>query len=181
MWIDLVQHPASRCGAVIEIEVEVVRPQPAELALQYRVTGEIGALRLPALGAPLRQDRLWHHTCFEAFLRTAPGPGYIELNFAPSKRWAAYAFDGYRKGMRPLVTGAPRIEARRAGPCYALTARLSLDAAPAGETPWQLGLAAVIEERDGGRSYWALAHPPGKPDFHHADCFACEVAAQGKP
>ncbi len=109
------------------------------------------------------------------------GPGYIELNFAPSKRWAAYAFDGYRNGMRPLAISAPRIEARRAGPCYSLVARLSLDAARASEAPWQLGLAAVIEERDGGRSYWALAHPPGRPDFHHADCFACEVAAQGKP
>jgi hypothetical protein len=36
----------------------------------------------------------------------------------------------------------------------------------------QLGVAAMIEETNGRRSYWALAHPPGKPDFHHADCFA---------
>ncbi|MDJ0608252.1 MAG: DOMON-like domain-containing protein [Kiloniellales bacterium] len=180
MRIGLVQHPDSRCGAVIEIEVEVARPQPAGLALHYRVTGEVGALRLPPPGAPQRRDGLWHRTCFEAFLRTAPGPGYMELNLAPSKRWAAYAFDAYRSGMRPLAIAAPRIEARRAGPRYALSARLSLDGL-ASETPWQLGLAAVIEERDGGRSYWALAHPPGRPDFHHADCFACEVAAQGKP
>ena len=26
-------------------------------------------------------------------------------------------------------------------------------------------------------SYWALAHPPGKPDFHHPDCFALELPA----
>ena len=25
---------------------------------------------------------------------------------------------------------------------------------------WQLGLSAVLEEKDGTKSYWALAHPP---------------------
>jgi hypothetical protein len=34
----------------------------------------------------------------------------------------------------------------------------------------------VIEEAGGGISYWALAHPPGRPDFHHADGFALELA-----
>ena len=36
-------------------------------------------------------------------------------------------------------------------------------------------LSAVIEEADGTKSYWALAHAPGKPDFHHADGFALEM------
>ena len=40
-----------------------------------------------------------------------------------------------------------------------------------------LGLSAVIEEADGNVSYWALAHPPGKPDFHHSDCLALELPA----
>jgi hypothetical protein len=43
------------------------------------------------------------------------------------------------------------------------------------DAPWRLGLSAVIEETSGRKSYWALAHPPGKPDFHHADCFAYEL------
>ena len=29
----------------------------------------------------------------------------------------------------------------------------------------------VIETVDGERSYWALAHPAGQPDFHHRDSF----------
>jgi hypothetical protein len=33
----------------------------------------------------------------------------------------------------------------------------------------------VIEDMTGEFSYWALAHPPGKPDFHHSDCFAHEL------
>jgi hypothetical protein len=40
-----------------------------------------------------------------------------------------------------------------------------------------MGLAAVLEEQGGVVSYWALAHPAGKPDFHAAACFAAELAA----
>jgi hypothetical protein len=43
------------------------------------------------------------------------------------------------------------------------------------DTAWLAGLCAVIEEADGTISYWALAHPPGAPDFHHPDCFVLEL------
>jgi hypothetical protein len=33
----------------------------------------------------------------------------------------------------------------------------------------------VVEEKDGLLSYWALNHPPGKPDFHHPDAFVLEL------
>jgi hypothetical protein len=39
----------------------------------------------------------------------------------------------------------------------------------------------VIEETNGNKSYWALAHPPGKADFHHADCFALEFPKAWQP
>jgi hypothetical protein len=39
----------------------------------------------------------------------------------------------------------------------------------------RLGLSAVVEATDGGLSYWALRHPPGKPDFHHIDAFALQL------
>ena len=32
-----------------------------------------------------------------------------------------------------------------------------------------LALSAVIEAIDGAKTYWALAHPSDKPDFHHPD------------
>jgi hypothetical protein len=41
---------------------------------------------------------------------------------------------------------------------------------------WRIGLAAVIEETSGRKSYWALAHPLGKADFHHSDSFALEFS-----
>jgi hypothetical protein len=43
--------------------------------------------------------------------------------------------------------------------------------------PWRYGLSAVIEEEGGNLSYWAIAHPEGKPDFHAPACFVGELAA----
>jgi hypothetical protein len=62
---------------------------------------------------------------------------------------------------------------------FELRAALALGRLPGlpGDAPWRLGLSAVIEEAGGGLSYWALAHPPGKADFHHSDCFALELPA----
>jgi hypothetical protein len=45
----------------------------------------------------------------------------------------------------------------------------------------RVGVSAILEDRDGTKSYWALAHPPGKPDFHDPACFALELAAPRRP
>jgi hypothetical protein len=60
---------------------------------------------------------------------------------------------------------------------YTLQAVLTLDALPGlpRDGRWRLALSAVIEETNGGKSHWALAHPAGKPDFHHADGFTYEL------
>ena len=51
-------------------------------------------------------------------------------------------------------------------------ARIAEPAAELGDAELRLALSAVIEEQNGQRSYWALRHPPGPPDFHHPDGFA---------
>jgi hypothetical protein len=172
-------HPDSRSAAA-RIDVDVARPRPANLVLHYVVTGKIGDLRLPAVTAPARADLLWQHTCFEAFIRTPPGAVYHEFNFAPSTQWAAYRFSDYRREMSPAsLKTAPGIETQSSSARYELRVSLDLEGMP--ELPanarWRLALSAVIEERNGDKSYWALAHPPGKPDFHHGDGFACDVEA----
>jgi len=70
---------------------------------------------------------------------------------------------------------APRVEVNTTPECYALRASLDLARFPR-DGRWRLGLSAVIEETSGRKSYWALAHPPGKADFHHADCFTHELS-----
>jgi hypothetical protein len=165
-------YPDSHCDGVTAIAVDVAWLRIGVLLLSYELTGDIDELRLPPIVAPTRADELWRHTCFEAFIRPGSNPAYFEFNFAPSTQWAAYEFDGYRSGMRAAEIAAPRIDTLIAPARLSLHATLELRALPPG--PWRLGLSAVIEEANGRLSYWALAHPAGRPDFHHADCFTCE-------
>jgi len=128
---------------------------------------------IPPQGEGNRADGLWKTTCFEAFLRPEGAAGYIEWNFAPSGDWAAYDFTARREGMaNASVTAPPYIRVEDNLTWWGLGATIAV---PAGRT-YRLGLSAVIEERDGTISYWALAHPPGAPDFHHDDCFAARLA-----
>lgn len=172
-------HPDSLCSAVTHIEVEVMRPCAGSLVLSYLVTGRIGDLCIPAAVAAARTDELWRHTCFEAFVRASSGPAYYEFNFAPSTHWAAYRFDNYRSGIHVTTEiSSPRIEVRSSRACYRLQASLEIDqmSTPRIEGAWRMGLAAVIEDTSGHKSYWALAHPPGKADFHHSDSFALQFS-----
>lgn len=159
------------CKAVSRLDVEISRPAAGGVLLRYEARGRPGDLKIPAPAEPGRADALWRYTCFEAFIGTPEG--YVEVNLSPSRQWAVYAFTGYRSGMRAAAElGEPRIALHRTHDALALSAHL---ATPPGQGPWRLGLSAVIEETDGAISYWALAHPPGKPDFHHPDCFAAEL------
>jgi len=121
---------------------------------------------------PGRTDELWHTTCFEAFLWAKDEPGYTEWNFAPSGDWAAYAFDAYREGMAAAEgVATPYVRMEDNLTWWTLLATIAV---PTGQT-FALGLSAVLEEADGTKSYWALAHPPGAPDFHHPDCFVARL------
>ena len=178
---ELRPHPDSPCRAAIRVEAEAVRLPAGGLQLSYVVIGRIGALRLPPVAATERGEELWRHSCFEAFVAAPPGAGYYEFNFAPSTQWAVYGFDSYRSAMRVLESAAPRIAVQSSPERYVLHAAVNLPGSSHGpwrgtwRGPWRLALAAVIEDTSGDKSYWALAHPPGKPDFHHPDCFACEL------
>jgi hypothetical protein len=177
-------HPDSRCFAAAHIEVGVARPRAESLLLSYIVTGKISDVRMPPVMAAARSDELWRHTCFEAFVRASSGTEYYEFNFAPSTQWAAYRFGSYRSGRCVAAEiCAPQIEVRSSPDCYTLQASLELNrllSLPRKDL-WRLGLSALLEDTSGRKSYWALAHPPGKPDFHHADCFAHEFSPAVQP
>ncbi|MGK6319662.1 DOMON-like domain-containing protein [Sphingomonas sp. DT-204] len=168
----LIPHPASLPEAVDIIQVEAdIRRGTSTLA--YRVAG--GVVRIPPAAEPVRVDGLWRSTCFELFVKPEGGEGYFEFNFSPSSQWAAYRFDGNRKGMRDQPLAAPTVEPIEDG----IRVTVDLGGLPAGD--WRIGLSAVIEEQDGTKSYWALAHPAGKPDFHDDACFALELPAARAP
>jgi hypothetical protein len=181
MRVALVPHPDTTSDAIEAIEADLswaMRPgQPASRRwlLRYFVTGAVGRIRLPLTKKPARADALWRHTCFEAFIRFGPAGPYREFNFAPTGEWAAYDFISYRGGMRPAEMEAPLIDTGTRESRFELQVFLPPDAVAGPRAVTHVGLSAVIEETDGRMSYWALAHPDGKPDFHHPDCFALEL------
>jgi hypothetical protein len=162
----LLCHPTTACPAIRNLEVSVTAREGGGLALGYRLTGNIAELWLPETAPSRPADELWRHTCFEAFIAGEGSPAYREFNFSPSGQWASYAFTDYRQreaSFHPTV--APEIALR------SFPDRLELDALLAPEllpeaASLQLGLAVVIEARDGTLSYWALKHPATQPDFH---------------
>ena len=177
MLFRLVPHPSSPSTAIDKVEGEIRPAGPTTLLIKYLVVGRVRQMRLPPPATAQRRDGLWQHTCFEAFIGSPEGEAYYELNFSPSSEWAAYRFDSYRGGMREAGEfPAPSIMLRDGETrIWELRTKIDLGALAAEGRPWRLGLSAVIEEKDGTKSYWALAHPPGAPDFHRRDCFALEL------
>lgn len=178
--LPLTRHPSSPCTYVRAVSVRVDRVSRDLLVLYYRIQADLDRLRLPPQRPSMHADELWRHTCFEAFLRSDSSPGYFELNFSPSSEWAAYRFDDYRQGMRAIAPElAPRVVCRRREDALEADVDLHLSALLDHESltscALELAIATVLEDSDGRFSYWALAHAPGKPDFHHRDGFKLEL------
>jgi hypothetical protein len=171
-------HPEAHCHAVQEIEVAASWTQDNALIFTYALKADLARLRIPRPRPSCKADRLWQHTCFEAFVSVKGEAEYHEFNFAPSGEWAAYRFQRYRDPTpvedEKLV---PRITVRNAPDQLDLDATIRLDhAPPISPNAWlHLALCAVIEDHSGKLSYWAFRHPPGNPDFHHPDCFVLDL------
>lgn len=182
---ELMLHPGSPDLGVEGVAVAAALDADGSLTLEYVLTGQLQSLRIPGIGPVEPGDRLWEHTCFEAFVRADRHPGYFEFNFSPSRRWAAYAFKGYREADAAWTGSAPSIEVGRAAARLELSIRLPEAARTLMQQSRQLrlGLSAVVESAAGEVAYWALRHPPGRADFHHDEAFALvvEVPASGAP
>jgi hypothetical protein len=146
-----------------------------ELLAEFRYQApETERLRVPQMkiAQPSRQDQLWETTCFEIFLQPESAASrYWELNFSPSGDWNAYAFSGYREGLRPelAIQTIRRDELRVDKGLVVCRFALTLPTEISGTV--HAGLTAVIETQTGTKSYWALAHTAAKPDFHLSQSF----------
>ena len=178
MQFDLLSHPDCKpSGEPFKlwgsVEHSAAFGATATLNIWFGIDSPISRFIVPAASSePARRDELWAATCFEAFLAEEGEDGYREWNFAPSGDWAAYDFSDYRDGMNRPDVAAPYIRLEDNFTWWALGATIAVPS----RRHWRLGLSVVLEEEDGTKSYWALAHPPsGKPDFHHRDCFAAKL------
>jgi len=169
---------ASAPAAVHGIAGAIRCAGPGQLAVNWRLAGELGTLRIPECGLARFTIGLWEHTCFELFARTPGSAAYCEFNVSPSRSWAAFAFSDYRAGRAPLADLAPPVVAVTvAGDVLTVDSVITLPPAQSDRAPsgLELALAAVIEDTTGTLSYWALAHPGPRPDFHHPGSFTARL------
>jgi hypothetical protein len=177
MQLNLVPHPASPpADPIFKVWASVDHAASLAAVATTNIWFGVGApahrFVIPEATESSRADELWKTTCFEAFLRPLGEEGYREWNFAPSGEWASYEFSAYRENMSPAeVDAEPYIRMEDNFTWWAVGATIAIPA----DTNWQLGLSAVLEEKDGTKSYWALAHPGEKPDFHAPGCFAAHL------
>jgi hypothetical protein len=170
--IPLLAHPDAPNSGVRRVAASAEAIGRDSLRFLYVLEADPFCIRMPPPVTDAgRTDKLWAHTCFEAFVGFPDSPGYLELNFSPSGQWAAYRFDSYRQGMTPALEAAPRLAFQRLGETLELQAEVQLDPGGAGRR-LRIALSTVVEDREGRLSYWAVRHPRGRPDFHHPEGFA---------
>lgn len=142
------------------------------------------AIRIPAATAPRPADALWQHTCFEVFMGVKGEPGYREFNFSPSGQWAIYDFRACRERSEDYAAdAAPELRFAQDDNAAWLEARVpsaALPAVPPG-TELEIGLAAVIERKDGELEYWAVQHVAEQPDFHARNSFVLMLKTWAEP
>ena len=171
----LVAHPDHPPAGVSQVEARIIGADDHWLRARWRIEGT-QQLVVPPFAGKGRTDELWQTTCFELFLKPLGGEVYLELNLSPSERWNAYDFDSHRTGMRERpFPHEPECTLRQGSHFAIFDAAIPLAGLP--DHDCAMGLCAVLEEKGGIVSYWALAHPAGKPDFHAPACFTLALPA----
>ena len=167
--MQLVPHPDTRFATIESIDAAVWQDN-GRWHFRYLFEGA-GDLIVPDPADPVRTDDLWKSTCAEAFIGLNGG-SYLEFNFSPSRQWAAYRFDRSRTGRREEPAEV-EIFLDLGEEWMAIEAAVRCSALEPGRT---LGMTAVVEERGGQKSYWALKHRDGPPNFHDRACFTALLA-----
>ncbi|MFA7348638.1 MAG: DOMON-like domain-containing protein [Desulfurivibrionaceae bacterium] len=145
------------------------------LALSFLLQGNLRDLVLPPTAERQRCDNLWQSTCLEMFWAEEGQKNYWELNLASSGAWNLYAFTDYRTGMRREERIAEPLITMQATPdTFSLAAEVEIGDLRT-RLPLRVGICAVLLHRDNRLSYWALAHPAERPDFHTPQAFLLRV------
>ena len=161
----LMLHQTCDLGPIRAVTAQIT-PTDVGCDAEFRLDGNIAGIKVPVHAASERMDNLWKTTCFEIFWQPIGGTYYREFNLSPSSRWACYDFDSFRENSTDAPVDAIAIA------CSQSDNELILKASIASELPdpAQVALNAIVEHNGGALQFWALAFPPGKPEFHSEAC-----------
>jgi hypothetical protein len=164
----------------VEIAGWIDRAESGDLLeIQYWLVGDLAALAIaPAAEIPSRRFGLWEATCLEFFLAPLGQAYYWEFNLSPSGDWNVFRLEGYREGLRDeVVFQTLPFQVSRQERQLSLSLSMGLEGLVDRSIALELAVTAVIQDRDGGCSYWALSHPGLEADFHRRDGFTMQLPA----
>lgn len=92
---------------------------------------------------------------------------------SPSRNWNVYVIDAYRQVNMREETEFTQLPFDFEITNEKMSINMSVDINPIiqPEMDLDIGIAAIIQKKDGGESYWALAHPTPQADFHTLESF----------
>lgn len=153
----------------------------SSIIFQLQGKGEVESLLFPRtplqknnLSRPSSRKReLWNTTCFEFFLKNEGQEGYYEFNFSPSGYWNCYSFTGYRQGMlESTEVDGTLLQQSFLPQKEKFSFHSELSFGPVNSGKWLYSVSAVLEWKNGIKTYMAPIHPrQDVPDFHHQDNF----------
>lgn len=161
----LMLHRTCNLGPVRAVTA-AISPTASGCEAEFRLEGDMERIVIPEPTPSVREDNLWKTTCFEIFWQPIGGTYYREFNLSPSGQWAAYDFDAFREGMRDAPVEAIAVSCSQSEGELVLKAHIAANL----PDPAQVALNAIVEHPDGDLQFWALAFPPGKPEFHSEAC-----------
>lgn len=160
-----------------KIQIEAELNQNSEsLFISYRMRQGIPLINL-GNGTPKKERviGLWEKTCFELFIKNQSGQ-YIEFNFSPTFEWNCFYFGkkGDVLGQCPSMQ-MPVTDILLSEDHFLHFSVIKKEYFPEGffdnKEELDVGITAVIKDKLGSISYWALSHADNRPNFHHFDSF----------
>lgn len=144
------------------------------LVLRYEMAGTIESILMAEREYPTRQIGLWETTCFECFFGVPGQDLYWEVNLSTAGHWNIFRLDGYRSGLREeLAIEELTVSIDRSA--FSLETELDLSLLGLETFELELSVTAVIADKLGGVSYWAVCHGGIEADFHLRDSFVIRI------
>ena len=159
----------------IDLSVKVDRRRDF-LVLKYEMTGAIESVLMAEPEVATRRMALWETTCFECFFGVLGQDSYWELNLSTAGHWNVFRLDNYRSGFREelSIQALPVLIDRSV---CSLETKLDLNVLGLANSEIELSVTAVIEDKVGAISYWAVCHGGIEADFHLRNSFVIQMNA----
>ena len=157
----------------IDLSVKVDR-RGDFLVLRYEMTGAIESVLMAEPEASTRRMALWETTCFECFFGVPGQDWYWEVNLSTAGHWNVFKLDNYRSGFREELSIQTLSVLIDRSVCSVET-ELDLSLLGLEDSEIELSVTAVIAEKLGAVSYWAVSHGGIEADFHLRNSFVIRM------